>query len=115
MSYQWDELKKLFTEFFEEKNILTPSLKEIRHCINGDEHVFFLLEDEGGRCCRLEFVIEYSNHRRDIVDSVAAKTSIREFHTYSHYTDYHWVWRQRITAIDELRNDLKKMYLNHNK
>lgn len=110
MSYLWNELKKIFSEFFKEKHISTPSLTQIRHCINGDNHVFLLLEDEGGQCCRLEFVIEYSNHRRDIVDSVAAKTSIREFHTYSHYTDYHWVWRQRITAIDELRNDLKKMY-----
>lgn len=110
MSYLWNEFKKIFAEFFKEKHISTPSLTQIRHCINGDNHVFLLLEDEGGQCCRLEFVIEYSNHRRDIVDSVVAKTSIREFHTYSHYTDYHWVWRQRITAIDELRNDLKKMY-----
>ena len=110
MSYLWNEFKKIFAEFFKEKHISTPSLTQIRHCINGDNHVFLLLEDEGGQCCRLEFVIEYSNHRRDIVDSVAAKTSIREFHTYSHYTDYHWVWRQRITAIDELRNDLKKIY-----
>lgn len=109
MSYQWDKLKKLFTEFFEGKNILTPSLKEIRHCINGDEHVFFLLEDEGGQCCRLEFVVEYSNHRRDIADAVAAKTSIREFHTYTKYTDLHWEWRQRITTSEELPIDLNKI------
>ena len=109
MSYQWDKLKKLFTEFFEGKNILTPSLKEIRHCINGDEHVFFLLEDEGGQCCRLEFVVEYSNHRRDIADAVATKTSIREFHTYTKYTDLHWEWRQRITISEELPIDLNKM------
>lgn len=110
MSYQWNELKKIFAEFFEEKNISTPSLTQIRHCFNGDNHIFLFLEDEGGQCCRLEFIVEYSNHRRDIVDSVVNETSIREFHTYRHYTDYHWVWRQRITTLDELRNDLKKMY-----
>lgn len=109
MSYQWDELQKLFAEFFGEKNISTPTPTQIRHCINGDNHVFLLLEDEGGQCCRLEFVIEYSNHRRDIVDSVAAKTSIREFHTYTHYTDQHWEWRQRITTTEELSEDLKKI------
>lgn len=109
MSYQWDELQKLFAEFFEEKNISTPTPTQIRHCINGDNHVFFLLEDEGGQCCRLEFVVEYSNHRRDIADAVAAKTSIREFHTYTKYTDLHWEWRQRITTSEELPIDLNKI------
>lgn len=107
MSYLWDNLKKEFEDFGFDgyKTEETDNGNRVVARWANNRHFFFLLENEE-KCCRLEFVIEYGNHHKSYIEKAAEKINIRNFHNYIHYTDSHWVWRQRITSCEELKSDL---------
>lgn len=107
MNYDWDNLKREFENFGFDgcKTEKTANGNRVVARWENNRYFFFLLENEE-KCCRLEFVIEYGNHHKSYIEKVAEKINIRNFHNYIHYTDSHWVWRQRITSCEELKNDL---------
>lgn len=115
MNYDWDNLKREFNDFnrfsFGDGYIIQESENgnSIRACLKKDEQIFFLLENEN-QCCRLEFVIQYGNHRSSIVNAIKEIIPIRDFHYHIHYTDSHWIYRRRIIDANELIEDLEKSF-----
>lgn len=115
MNYDWDNLKREFNDFNRFSSGYGYIIQEsengnsIRARLEKDEHVFFLLENEN-QCCRLEFVIQYGNHRSSIVNAIKEIIPIRDFHYHIHYTDSHWIYRRRIIDANELIEDLEKSF-----
>lgn len=104
----WEQLKEKFIETLKLNFSESNQNDEVRQYPTNDKHIFYVLLKEN-EYCRLEFRIEFGNSHKDIINTLKDRFPVRDFHYGTFYTDSIWTQRQKITTIDDLEKDLKKM------